>query len=157
MALSRSIRRPLRRFAQVDRRRRLLVIEAVACLLVARLALIFVPFPRLARRLGTFVPPNDPRAAPSPNGKAGALTPGAGNRLGGDARGTPPAVQGGVSAAGHGRPNHAAPARRGQRHAFRRRARAGETARRARLARRRGVEVTGYPVDPRFAEIACFV
>jgi hypothetical protein len=62
MALSRSIRRPLRRFAQVDRRRRALVVEAVIYLLLARLALIFVPFPRLARRLGVFVPPSDPRA-----------------------------------------------------------------------------------------------
>ena len=34
----------------------------MAYLLAARLALIFVPFPRLARRLGTFVPPTDPRA-----------------------------------------------------------------------------------------------
>ena len=61
MALSRSIRRPLRRFAQVDNRRRALVAEAVVCLWLARLALTFVPFPKLARRLGTFVPPRDPR------------------------------------------------------------------------------------------------
>jgi hypothetical protein len=31
------------------------------CLLLARLGLIFVPFPKLARRLGDFVPPSDPR------------------------------------------------------------------------------------------------
>jgi hypothetical protein len=62
MALSRSIRRPLRRFAQVGHRRRALVIEAVVYLLLARLGLIFVPFPKLARRLGSFVPPSDPRA-----------------------------------------------------------------------------------------------
>lgn len=62
MARLRSIRRPLRRFGQVGARRRALVIEAVACLLAARLALIFVPFPRLGRRLGTFVPPSDARA-----------------------------------------------------------------------------------------------
>ena len=62
MARLRSIRRPLRRFAQVDRRRRTLVIEAVAWLLLARLALILIPFPRLARRLGSFVPPSDARA-----------------------------------------------------------------------------------------------
>ena len=35
----------------------------MAYLLAARLALIFIPFPRLARQLGTFVPPTDPRAA----------------------------------------------------------------------------------------------
>src|SRR5580658_1328966 len=62
MASLRSIRRPLRRFAQIDGRRRGLVVEAVACLAAARLALILVPFPRLARWLGTFVPPTDPRA-----------------------------------------------------------------------------------------------
>ena len=61
MALSRSIRHPLRRFARVGNRRRALVVEAVACLLLARLGLIFVPFPKLARRLGDFVPPSDPR------------------------------------------------------------------------------------------------
>ena len=59
----RSIRRPLRRFAQVDGRRRLLVVEAVVCLLAARLALILIPFPRLAGWLGTFVPSSDPRAS----------------------------------------------------------------------------------------------
>jgi len=63
MAPLRLIRRPLYRFGQIDNRRRALVIEAVACLLLARLALVFIPFPRLARRLGTFVPPTDPRAA----------------------------------------------------------------------------------------------
>jgi hypothetical protein len=62
MALSRSIRRPLRRFAQVGHARRALVVEAVLCLWLARLGLIFVPFPKLACRLGTFVPPSDPRA-----------------------------------------------------------------------------------------------
>ncbi len=63
MAQSPSVRRPLRRFAQVDNRRRALVIEAVACLLLARLGLIFVPFPKLARRLGDFVAPGDPRVS----------------------------------------------------------------------------------------------
>ena len=32
-------------------------------MLAARLALIFIPFPRLARHLGSFVPPADARAA----------------------------------------------------------------------------------------------
>jgi len=61
MARLRSIRRLLRRFAQIDNRRRALVVEAVAWLLAARLALIFIPFPQLARLLGTFVPPTDQR------------------------------------------------------------------------------------------------
>ena len=62
MAQSRSIRRSLRRFAQVDPRRRALVVEAVAWLLLARLALIFISFPWLARRLGAFVAPAEARA-----------------------------------------------------------------------------------------------
>jgi len=40
----------------------MLVIEAATWLLLARLALVLIPFPKLARRLGTFVPPNDARA-----------------------------------------------------------------------------------------------
>jgi hypothetical protein len=62
MAQLRSIRRLLHRFGQVENRRRVLLAEAVPCLLAARLALIFIPFPSLARHLGTFVPPTDPRA-----------------------------------------------------------------------------------------------
>ena len=55
-------RRLLHRFGQIDNRRRLMLVEAVVCLLAARLALVFVPFARLARYLGTFVPPADARA-----------------------------------------------------------------------------------------------
>jgi hypothetical protein len=58
----RLIRRLALRFRQIDNRRRALLIEAVAGLLAARLALILIPFPLLARRLGAFVPPSDPRA-----------------------------------------------------------------------------------------------
>jgi hypothetical protein len=56
-----SIRRRLCRFAQLDNRSRLLLAEAVYCLLAARLTLMFASFPRLARRFGTLVPPSDPR------------------------------------------------------------------------------------------------
>src|SRR5713226_9508637 len=62
MARLRLIRRLLLRFGQVDNHRRALVLEAVAWLWLARLALIFIPFPRLARRLGTLVAPGDMRA-----------------------------------------------------------------------------------------------
>src|ERR1700692_1103219 len=63
MARLRLIRRLLLRFGQVENRRRALLAEAVAYLLAARLALIFIPFPRLAGHLGTFVPPTDPRVS----------------------------------------------------------------------------------------------
>ena len=65
MARLRSIRHRLRRFAQIGVRQRALLIEAALLLLAARAALLAVPFPRLARRLGDFVPPSDPRAARS--------------------------------------------------------------------------------------------
>src|SRR3569623_40921 len=56
MAPSRSIRHPLRRFAQVGGRQRALAVEATLYLAMARLALMLVPFPTLARRLGTLSP-----------------------------------------------------------------------------------------------------
>ena len=65
MARLRSIPHRLRRFAQIGARRRALLIEAALLLFAARTALLAVPFPRLARRLGEFVPPSDPRAARS--------------------------------------------------------------------------------------------
>jgi hypothetical protein len=49
------------RWGQIDGQRRILLVEATACLLIARIALILVPFPHLARRFGTFVPPSDAR------------------------------------------------------------------------------------------------
>jgi hypothetical protein len=55
----RLIQRLALRYRQIDNRRRALLIEAVAGLLAARLALIFIPFPHLTRRLGVFVPPGD--------------------------------------------------------------------------------------------------
>jgi hypothetical protein len=62
MSRLRLIPRLVRRLWQVDDRRRALLAEAVAYLLAARLSLIFVTFPRLARHLGTLVSPSDPRA-----------------------------------------------------------------------------------------------
>jgi len=63
MARLRLIRRRLVRFGQIDNRRRLLLVEAAGWLLLARLALLFVPFPWIARHLGAFVPPEEARAA----------------------------------------------------------------------------------------------
>ena len=158
MVRLRWIRRRLRRFGQIDNRRRALLVEAVTCLLAARLALIFIPFPRLARRLGAFAPPADPRVA-----QAGAGTAADQARLAEDIgwavtraaryvlfkavclpqamaaqamlrrRGVKSVMHFGV-AKGTGKPLDA--------HAWLDAA---------------GVEVTGYPVAKSFAEIACFV
>jgi hypothetical protein len=158
MAQSPSIRRPLRRFAQVGHARRALVTEAVLCLLVARLGLIFVPFPKLARRLGTFVPPSDPRAMATRTGssreqariaeeigwavtrsaryvpfKAVCLPQAMAARVMLKRRGVASVMHFGA-AKGEDKPIDA--------HAWLDAA---------------GVEVTGYPVAANFAEIACFV
>jgi hypothetical protein len=61
MARLRSIRRLLVRFTQIDDRQRALLAEAAASLCAARFILAFTPFPRLSRRLGTMLTPSDPR------------------------------------------------------------------------------------------------
>ncbi len=158
MARLRLIRRLLLRFRQIDNRRRVLLPEAVAYLLAARLALIFIPFPVLARRLGSFVPPSDPRArhvrnAPSQNHtqiaeeigwavtraaryvpfKAVCLPQAMAAQVMLKRRGVKSVMHFGA-AKGTDKPLDA--------HAWLDAA---------------GVEVTGYPVAEGFAEIACFV
>ena len=59
----RTIGRTLASARQVGWRRRRLIAEAAFWLLASRLALVFAPFPMIARRLGAFVPPADPRVA----------------------------------------------------------------------------------------------
>ena len=128
------------------------------CLLAARLALIFIPFPRLARHLGTFVPPTDARVAQARNGgRARPVATRRRYRLGGDARGALCAVQGGMPAAGHGRAGDAQAPRRQERHAFRRGQGQDKPLDAHAWLDAAGVEVTGYPVAENFAEIACFV
>jgi hypothetical protein len=158
MVQLRLIRRLLLRASQVDNRRRALLAEAVACLFAARLALLFIPFPQLARRLGTFVPPSDPRVAQAGNGvaqdqtqlaedigwavtraaryvpfKAVCLPQAMAARVMLKRRGVKSVMHFGA-AKGTERPLDA--------HAWLDAA---------------GVEVTGYPVAKNFAEIACFV
>jgi Transglutaminase-like superfamily len=57
-----SIVRGCRRFRHLASGRRALVVEAALYLLLARLTLIVVPFPKLARRVGGCVRPADSRA-----------------------------------------------------------------------------------------------
>jgi hypothetical protein len=158
MVRLRLIRRRLRRFRELDDRRRALLAEAVAYLLAARLALIFIPFPRLARRLGALVPPTDPRTTPARTAtapdeaqlaadigwavtcaaryvpfKAVCLPQAMAARAMLERRGVKSVMHFGA-AKGMDKPLDA--------HAWLDAA---------------GVEVTGYPVAANFAEIACFV
>ena len=148
----------LRRLGEVGSRRRALLIEAAFWLLVARLALLAVPFPKLARRLGVFVSPADARAAQIwPGGseaearlageigwatvcaarhvpfKAVCLPQAMAARIMLSRRGVASVLHFGA-AKGRGKPLDA--------HAWLDAA---------------GVEVTGYPVAGQFAEIACFI
>ena len=158
MTASTSIRRSFASARKLGWRRRALIVEAVGWLLTLRLALVLVPFPRLARRLGAFVPPADPRvaqvAAPTTPAQAQtakdvswAVTRAAAHvpfkavclpqamaaRIMLNRRGVASAMHFGA-AGGKDKPLDA--------HAWLDAA---------------GVKVTGYPVGPQFAEIACFV
>lgn len=63
MPPSRSIVRKIGTALGLGPRRQLLVAEAAASMLAARLSLALFPFRRVARGIGTFVPPTDPRVA----------------------------------------------------------------------------------------------
>jgi hypothetical protein len=156
MALSRSIRRPLRRFAQVGNRRRALVVEAVACLLLARLGLIFVPFPKLARRLGHFVPPSDPRAAAARGRTAQAATA---EEIGWAVTRSARYVPFKAVCLPQAMAARVMLKRRGVSSVMHFGAARGEDKPLDAHAwlDAAGVEVTGYPVADQFAEIACFV
>jgi len=156
MARLRLIRRLLARFGQIGPHRRALVIEAALCLLAARLALVFIPFPRLARRLGRFVPPAEARRLGTPSTvrhaelaadigwavtraarylpfKAVCLPQAMAARIMLKRRGVASVMHFGA-AKGEAKPLDA--------HAWLDAA---------------GIEVTGYPVATQFAEVACFI
>lgn len=158
MARLRSIRRLFCRFTQVDNRRRILAVEAVAWLLLARLALVFIPFPRLARRLGTFVQPNDARVMQ------------AGTRASNDQIRSAEDISWAVTRAARYVPFNAVclPQAMAARVMLKRRGvrsvlhfGAGRGLDKPLDAHAwldaAGVEVTGYPVAKNFAEIGCFV
>lgn len=63
MAQLHSTLHKLRRFTSIGPKRRALLIEAAVSLAYARAALILMPFPRLARRIGRFVPPAEAKEA----------------------------------------------------------------------------------------------
>jgi hypothetical protein len=154
MAPSRSIPR---RLGEAGPRRCALLMQAVAWLLLARLVLLFVPFPKLARRLGTFVPPTDRRvsaaAAAAPDRaelarEIGWAVTRAARHVPFEAVCLPQAMAARIMLA-----------RRGIRSVLHFGAAKGPT--KALNAHAwlsaAGVEVTGYPVAKDFAEIACFV
>jgi hypothetical protein len=155
MARLRLIRRLLIRFRQIGWRRRALVSEAVLCLLAARSALAFIPFPRLARRLGRFVAPAEARhaAAATPLDTANAVEIGwavtrAARYVPFQAVCLPQALAARLMLARRGIASTM--------HFGAARGEAGPLDAHAWLDAA-GVEVTGYPVAGKFTEIGCFV
>lgn len=158
MARSRWIPQQLRRFAQVDNHRRALAVEAVVWLAVARVALLTMPFQRIARHLGAFTSPSEGRTAalsgePSPEQAAIAREVGwavtrAADHLPFEAVCLPRAIAAkmmlrrrrvaSVMSFGVARDDEGCL----QSHAW---------------LCAVGVEVTGYPIASQFTEIACFV
>lgn len=148
--------RKSRRLFVVGSKRRGLLLEASLWLLVSRLALILIPFPVLARRLGAFVKPADARAMqPEALPEHAALAGEIGWAVTRAARYVPfkavclpqaMAARAMLSRRGVKSILHFGAARGKEKpldaHAWLDAA---------------GVEVTGYPVANEFAEIACFV
>lgn len=158
MAPSRSITRLLFRFARLGNRRRMLLVEAAAWLLLARLSLLLISFPRLARRLGTFVAPADARVA---RGKSASS--------GGDAC-LAEEIGWAVTRAARHVPFRAVclPQAMAARIMLKRRGIGSVLHFGAAIGSQKpidahawldaaGVKVTGYPVAEKFAEIGCFV
>lgn len=156
MARPRFLRRKLKRLAVVGARRRGLLIEAALLLALSRLALMLIPFPWLARRMGDFVPPADARsraAAWAPDDAELALDVGwavtrAARHLPFEAVCLPQAMTARLMLSRRSVPSvlHFGAMKGKEKpldaHAWLDAA---------------GVEVTGYPVAQGFAEIACFV
>jgi hypothetical protein len=147
-------RHRVNRTRQVGHRERLLLAEAVWHLAAARVQLATQPFPRIARRLGGFVTPLQARAngAPaSPDDKAVATMVGwavtrAARHVPFGAVCLPQAMAAKAMLARRGIP--------GVIHFGTRRGEALSLAAHA-WVDAAGVEVTGYPIESNFTEIAC--
>ena len=75
--MGRNILHKAKTLAGIGWRRQALVAEACASMFAARMILLILPFPKVARRLGDFVAPADPRVAE----RAAATTPARGLAL----------------------------------------------------------------------------
>ncbi len=156
--MSRDILQKVKTLAGVGWRRQLLVAEACASMFAARIILLVLPFARVARRLGDFVAPADPRVAQ----RAAATTP--------DEAATARAIGWAVRSAAPFMPfrsvclqqamaAHAMLRRRGIASVMH----FGASPSGARAIDAHawldaaGVKVTGYPIPKEMGEIACFV
>jgi hypothetical protein len=146
------------RLVQVSWGERLLLAEAAAALMAARVKIAALPFRRIAAGLGTFVPPGDPRIAacraPAPADRRHAA-----EQIGWAVTRAARHVPFRAVCLPQAMAAHAMLRRRGIVSAMHFGARrGGEKPIDAHAwLDAAGVEVTGYPLEPGMAEIGCFV
>ena len=157
MAPSRLIGRKLRTFLTAGGHRQRLVAEAVPCLLTARLALLAMPFERMSRTFGTFVPPDDPQVTTSipPDSESARLI----TDIGWAIRATAPFMPFQALCLQQAMAARAMLRRRGI--VCRMHFGAGRDCTDSMIAHAwvevAGIKVTGYPVPASITEIGCFV
>ena len=158
MAPSRSIPHKLRTALTLGPRRQLLVAEAVASMLAARLSLAIFPFRRVAKGFGAFVPPTDPRVAAQAQG-IGETQARAAKDIGWAVRTSAPWMPFRSVCLQQAMAAHAMLRRRGIPSVMHFGAGKSDTKPIDAHAwlDAAGVKVTGYPVAPHMAELGCFV
>jgi hypothetical protein len=156
--MARDVLHKMKTLAGAGWRRQLLVAEACASMFAARMLLLVLPFPRVARRLGDFVSPADPRVAQ----RAAVTTPdqaATARSIGWAVRSAAPFMPFRSVCLQQAMAAHAMLRRRGIGSVMH--FGAGTNDRRAIDAHAwldaAGVKVTGYPVPRGLGEIACFV
>ena len=158
MAPSRSFARKLRTALALGPRRQLLVAEAAASMLAARLSLAIFPFQRVSKGFGAFVPPTDPRVATQAQG-IGEEQARTAKEIGWAVRASAPWMPFRSVCLQQAMAAHAMLRRRGipsVMHFGAGKSDAKPIDAHAWLDAA-GVKVTGYPVAPHLAELGCFV
>ena len=156
--MARSVAHKLRTALMMGPRRQMLVAEACASMLVARVSLAIFPFRRIAKGLGAMVPPNDPRVLANAAG-ATAEQACTARAIGWAVRSSAPYMPFRSVCLQQAMAAHAMLRRRGIASVMH--FGAGKSDEKPIDAHAwldaAGVKVTGYPVEPRLAELACFV
>lgn len=156
--MARSVAHKLRSALTMGPRRQMLVAEAAASMLVARISLAIFPFKRIAKGFGVMVPPNDPRVVASAEGATAEQVRMA-RTVGWAVRSSAPYMPFRSVCLQQAMAAHAMLRRRGIASVMHFGAGKGEEKPIEAHAwlDAAGVKVTGYPVAPTLAELGCFV
>ena len=156
--MARSAAHKLRTALTMGPRRQMLVAEACASMLVARVSLAIFPFRRIAKNFGAMVPPNDPRVLAHAEG-ATAEQARTARTIGWAVRSSAPYMPFRSVCLQQAMAAHAMLRRRGIASVMH--FGAGKSDEKPIDAHAwldaAGVKVTGYPVAPTLAELGCFI